>query len=601
MPQSQSVRASITLYHGLALILVCITFAASTLISRVVFERLPHLEDEVTYLFQAELLARGQTVVESPQPSGPFWKPFVKDFNGLRFGKYSLGWPGLLAIGVNLGQPWIVNAWLSALSIALVYRLGSEIFSRDVGLIAAALMAASPMALLLNATLMGHTAALTTTLLFLYAYWRMERSGRFAGRWALLAGIGLGLTIINRPLAGVALAAPLIIWSGVRLAWRIWETIKSAANITHHLRPVLIPLLILAFTTAAFTAVIPAYNYAATGDPTQNLYLLIWDYDRIGFGEGYGRNGHTLEKGLRQTWWDLSLTNADLFGWQCCAVDNSLSTHWLQNSDWFPNIGLSFILLPVGAFLVLRRHMLWGILWIGTGVLAYLLLIQQPLATLRDPAVGYGFMLALGIWIALPWLFILKARPPQRVIWGVVLIAFLLTLVGLHVTYWIGSQRYSTRYYFEALPVFALLTALPLGWLMQQNRFMRWLIWVGVIAVCLLSFVTYSWPRVSALYRFNWVSPQMIEAVERRREEDRPVLVIVSGEDVRWRALGSLMIRTSPWLDSDIVAAWDNLRPGTRESILARFPDRQLIEMTANGNRSCFVDTNECYGEPAAP
>jgi 4-amino-4-deoxy-L-arabinose transferase-like glycosyltransferase len=578
-----------------------VTFVASTLISRMVFERLPHLEDEITYLFQAELLARGQTVIPSPQPSGPFWKPFVKDFNGLRFGKYSLGWPGLLAVGVNLGQPWIVNAWLSALSIALVYRLGKEIFTPDVGLIAALLMTASPMALLLNATFMGHTAALTTSLLFLYAYWRMERTPQYAKRWALLAGIGLGLTVINRPLAGVALAAPLIIWSGVRLYWRLREGLNPSVRFMQHLHPVLMPLLIVAFITALFTAVIPAYNYAATGNPTQNLYLLIWDYDRIGFGEGYGRNGHTLEKGLRQTWWDLSLANADVFGWQCCTISDSLRIHWLQNSDWFPNIGLSFILLPVGILLILRQHLLWGILWIGTGVVAYLLLIQQPITTLREPTIANLFMLELGLWIALPWLVILLDPPPQRMIWGMVLITFLLTLVGLHITYWIGSQRYSTRYYFEALPVLALLTALPLAWLMQRGEITRRVVWGGLLAVTLLAFITYSWPRVQALYRFNWVSPELIQAVERHREDDRPVLVLVSGEDVRWRALGALMIHTSPWLDSDIVAAWDNLRPGTREAILGRFPDRQLIEMTASGNRSCFVESNECFGEPAVP
>jgi hypothetical protein len=75
-----------------------------------------------------------------------------------------------------------------------------------------------------------------------------------------------------------------------------------------------------------------------------------------------------------------------------------------------------------------------------------------------------------------------------------------------------------------------------------------------------------------------------------RRDGDRPVLVLVHGNDVRWRALGSLMALTSPYLDSEIVVAWDTLVPGMADEILARFPDRQVIEMDAVGNDATFRD-----------
>ncbi|MBZ0301528.1 MAG: hypothetical protein K8J31_17410, partial [Anaerolineae bacterium] len=93
-----------------------------------------------------------------------------------------------------------------------------------------------------------------------------------------------------------------------------------------------------------------------------------------------------------------------------------------------------------------------------------------------------------------------------------------------------------------------------------------------------------------ALYRFNFITPEPIEGVMARRTSSEPVLVIVRGEDVRWRALGTLMSVTSPYLDSDIVVAWDYLQPGVREDIEARFPDRQIIEMQAEGNQAWFVD-----------
>jgi hypothetical protein len=102
-------------------------------------------------------------------------------------------------------------------------------------------------------------------------------------------------------------------------------------------------------------------------------------------------------------------------------------------------------------------------------------------------------------------------------------------------------------------------------------------------------------PRISALYHFNTINQEVIDAVERRRTGDAPLLVIVSapatGDDrLRWRAHGSLMAVTSPFLDSEIVVAWDYLDEGVREAILDRFPDRQVIEMIARGNDAWFVD-----------
>ena len=113
-------------HHLLVLLLVLFSFFMTALVSDRVFEHVPHLEDVVAYLFEAKLLAHGQSVIPSPVPARPFWQPFVVDLNGKRFGKYPLGWPGTLAIGVAAGQPWLVNALLGALSVALVFRLAAN-------------------------------------------------------------------------------------------------------------------------------------------------------------------------------------------------------------------------------------------------------------------------------------------------------------------------------------------------------------------------------------------------------------------------------------------------------------------------------------------
>jgi hypothetical protein len=75
------------------------------------------------------------------------------------------------------------------------------------------------------------------------------------------------------------------------------------------------------------------------------------------------------------------------------------------------------------------------------------------------------------------------------------------------------------------------------------------------------------------------------------------VLVIVQGPDIgtppSWRSYGALMVATNPYLDSEIVAAWDNGREGTREAILDLFPEREVIEMkgmnAVNGDHAWFL------------
>jgi len=566
------------------ILLALFAFGMSALVSRTVFERLPRLEDELTYLFQARMLARGRLVIESPEPRRAYWQPFVVDYQGRRFGKYPPGWPLLLAPGAALEQPWIVNAWLAALTVALVYRLGRDVFNPDAGLIAAALTAFSPMALLLNATLMSHTAALACATAFLAAAARLERPRRPL-RWGLAAGIALGLLVINRPTAGIALAAPVAAWSLVRF----FKTRRARL-------PRLKPLLALAAAALLISAAIPLYNAAAAGDPAQNLYLLVWPYDHIGFGEGYGPRGHTLEKGLRQTRWDLSLAAADLFGWQIGpmpAPDLRLRTQ----AVYWPPVGVSWALIPLGLAVAVRRRWAAWAIWLGAGIAAFMLTTNLPVETLRDPAFAYGWLALAAVWLALPFAFLIAGRPNRQAAWATVLLAVPLALIVLHIAYWIGAQVYSTRYYFEGLAAAALLSALPLAALARRWR--RWPVYAGVAAILLYSLYAYSTPRITPLYRFNYVTPELNAAVEARRD-GRPALVIVAGSEVRWRALGSLMAVTSPFLDSPVVAAIDNLQPGTRAAILARFPARQVIEMYAAGNRACFdaAMVGECYGAP---
>lgn len=578
------------------LVLVCglvlFAFGMAALVNRSVFERLPHLEDEYAYIFQARVFARGDIVMEIPETRRAFWQPFVIDYpdNNSRFGKYSPGWPALLAVGEWLGQLWFINAAFAALTVAVVYRLGREVFNADTGTIAAALTAFSPMALLLNASYMGHTSALFFFTLFMYAYWRMDRTGSV--RWGLLAGLALGVLIVNRPLSALGVALPFILWSGLKtiraaLASHLWTTIK--------------PYLALAAVALVIAGFLPLYNYAATGDAGKNLYTLVWSYDRIGFGECCGRSGHTIVKGIRHTRFDLSLFAADLFGWQITPVTAEIQDHLRTASDFYPVLGLSLFILPFGLWIGFRRWWMRG--WLLVMLFWLLFPLLRDMAFIRGlPRIGGEYQSdPLWLWLAagaIPFLtapIAIGKQPDRQTTWTWLLLAVFVGLVSVHLAYWVGSQRYSTRYYFETLTALSLIAALPLAWIIQRLRKLSPLAPVsayGAIGVLLLwSLYTYSTPRIESLYRYNQVSGEMLEAVEERRIDDRPVLILISAESVRWRAYGALMAMTGPYRDTDIVAAWDYSAGGSaRQEILDQFAGRQLIEMEADGNDSWFVD-----------
>ena len=596
--------------------LICFSFLMSALVSERVFERLPHLEDEVAYLYQAKVFARGNLVLETPQPRRSFWQPFVVDFNGNRFSKYTPGWSAWLAVGVVLGQTWVINAFFASLTIALVYRLGAALFNREVGVVASALTAFSPMALLLNASLMGHTMALFFTTLFIFAYWKIERTRTL--QWGILAGFALGMVVIARPLTAIGIALPFIAWSG----WRLIHTLKNHAL---EFTSVLKPLVALAIVTILITSAIPIYNHATAGDAGKNLYTLVWSYDSIGFGECCGRNGHTIERGIRHARFDLSWTANDALGWSLGTITPEVEEHILTKSDYFKIVGVSFILLPFGVIigvliesLPLRsggrfrgginsqkikknirqnpsKRLAFLITWTVLAVGWCILSVKLPDNLQQSIPFSWAWV-GLAFAIVLSPLLLMSRSAWQHARWTWLLFSVVLCLVIVQLTYWIGSQRYSTRYYFEALTAFTILSAIPIVWLAQ--RLNRWVIYAGLSVLLIWSLYAYSTPRISALYRFNFIGQHILDGVEERREGDSDVLVIVtgpsSGDDaVRWRSLGTLMVATSPYFDSPIVGAWDYGGDGVRQQLEASFPNRQIIEMRATGNTVWFVDEAE--------
>jgi len=128
----------------LALFLALLGFLASALVTQRVFEGIPHIEDEIAYVWQAKVLADGQLKISSPSHPKSLLVPFVVDFQGERFGKYPPGWPALLSLAVQLELRAWINPLLAGLGVWLTYQLGKRHFSQVIGLLAAGLTVSSP-------------------------------------------------------------------------------------------------------------------------------------------------------------------------------------------------------------------------------------------------------------------------------------------------------------------------------------------------------------------------------------------------------------------------------------------------------------------------
>ncbi|MBN1200941.1 MAG: glycosyltransferase family 39 protein [Anaerolineae bacterium] len=522
----------------IALVCVFAAFVLSNAVSRDVFERLPHLEDEFAYLFQARVFARGQVYINTPTPVRAYWQPFLINYDAHRFGKYTPGWPLLLAVGAGWGQPWIVNAWLAMLTVALVYRLGREIYNPQTGAVAAILTASSPAALLLNGTLMAHTATLFWVTLYLYAAWRVER-GRYALAWSLVGGTAFGMALITRPLTAVGVVIGLVLIGGLTAAW-----MGMSQVLRRGWRTVVLPWIVFSAAAGLITLIWPLYNYAVTardgetfpaymlrfmsGDKDTNLYRYVWDYDRIGFGEGHGRRdgGHTIEAGWRHTKKDMPCVARDLFGWARAADDATTLAGDGPCLDNGP--GFSWVLLPVGLLLGIRRR----------------------------------------------WTWVLAAVPAG--------------IVVVYLAYWIGGTLYSARYYYEALTAAALITAFAIteiarllgaGYRQVSGPVWfspAWIVYAAVIVGAIYAAAVFAPARMQYLRGYGRISQAQLDELNAKRQDPDTPLVVIAWGDHHWREVATYMAVTSPFRDSDIVLARDPDK-WNLGALLDQWPDRELI------------------------
>ena len=354
-------------YSAFALACSLLAILATGWISANIFEGLPHIEDEMAYVWQAQAVAGGHLKLASPPCPTCFLVPFVVDYNGYRFGKYPLAWPVVLSLGIRLGIRQWVNPLLAGLGVWLTYRLGQKVLGGWIGALAAFLTLTSPFFLVNSSVLLSHpwslvlSAALTLAWLDTFCY--PDRSKPFPpDLTAMVAGLCLGVQALTRPLTAVGIGLPFFI-HGLYLLWR-------GPAVTRR-RVLLVGSIALGLASLTFLI-----RYALTGNMAIDPYTLWWPYDRVGFGPGIGvlPGGHTPRQGLENLLWSLLVGESDLFGWARISwlflpiglwavfrISRQASSAGSGRPAWligslFPGLALAYMLYWIGAWIFGPRY-----------------------------------------------------------------------------------------------------------------------------------------------------------------------------------------------------------------------------------------------------
>ncbi|GAB3417943.1 glycosyltransferase family 39 protein [Haloparvum alkalitolerans] len=233
--------------------------------------------DEAVYLQQAGLLLDGQLQLFAGEIAGAVHPWFFVQDGGRLYPKYSPVPSAMYAVSIALfDEPRVTLAAVSAGNAACIYALASAGFDRRVGVVAAAVFAAAPMALLTGSVFLPYAPTTFLNLLFAVAYVRATR--RESRVYATFAGVAVGLAFFARPFTAVLFAAPFI-------AHALW-TVASAARTAGAWPPgeAVVRQLHTAALGLLFVGVTLAYNAHLTGDPLTFPYQAFAPLDGPGFG-----------------------------------------------------------------------------------------------------------------------------------------------------------------------------------------------------------------------------------------------------------------------------------------------------------------------------
>src|SRR5436305_8271335 len=193
--------------------------------------------DEMSQRWQARMLLAGRLYLH-PEAHREFFSTMESlDANGRWFSQFPIGGPVVIAIGMALGAPWIMNPLLAGLTARNIHRFVRGAYDDATARVATILFAICPFVLIMSGSQLNHVAtlALVTLALAELPRWTSATDATVRRGAALLIGLSLGGAITVRPLDGAvaALVIGLFQLHSVREAAErrrplVWQTVAGA-------------------------------------------------------------------------------------------------------------------------------------------------------------------------------------------------------------------------------------------------------------------------------------------------------------------------------------------------------------------------------------
>jgi hypothetical protein len=389
--------------------IVLIAFSGALASHRILEGRHTIINDESLYLLQSRMFGEpgfGRPIAASERPF------FLVQQTGIRDGRlrtqYPPGWPCLLALFRGIGlQEWC-GGILLAIAVACAYLLGREVHSAHAGLIAAALLATSPIVLRYSGTYMAHAALLACVV---PAAWLLLRGEDRAGRARLVSwlcsGLLLGVTFAIRPLTGALIGLSLGLWLLCRQRLRARDLALAAGMVLLGVLPALLATLHYNQITNGYPL---TFGYEAVNGPLHALGFGprgFVKYDSLGRPYAEARD-FTIRTGFDNTverLWDLANLATPAFLLPTLLV---LTIYHRRRVRWSRS-GV-FLALPAGQLAYFYSEPRFYIellpfFFVGIGVLFAEVAIRQ-----RRVALGVLVLALLGN-IALSANYVWRSRP----------------------------------------------------------------------------------------------------------------------------------------------------------------------------------------------
>jgi len=354
-------------------VLMGAVIVSTQLIGTGILHHSPITDDEGVYLLQARIFASGKLYVDSPEPREFFDNIFVVN-NGRLYGQYPAGHPALLAVGVVLGEPWLIPSLLAAATLPLILGIGCELGDERTGRLAALLLCVSPFFVLTSSTLLPGPSSLFFVCLAVWGSLRVG-AGRGGLGTAFLASAAGGMAFLVHPPSATIFLLPVYLYlllGPVRHMPR--GRAKAAALVAGGL------VMIVAFLTL---------NKLQNGGWLVTGYQALWGGKAaqlgvktpFGFGTFLWGIKHTPALGLRNTLVNLLRTDFWLFGSAVSLLPAVLGAWTTRQRAW-----TRIFLVSSAATVALYFFYFWpGIS--DTGPVNYYLLLL-PLVTFS--ALGLG-------------------------------------------------------------------------------------------------------------------------------------------------------------------------------------------------------------------